>query len=205
MKFLNYVLVICFSMNAFASPMSSHKESLGKLVDEYQYFLTVDWDQKDQAALAKKAEAFSKEMSLLLEKNEVSSQELLSLLGERSGNKEVFERIKLKLALLGSEVKESDIANIMNDVRKEMYSQGAHWLGDIDSSSITFILIIAGTVLLGYVASRAGRYDDSSLGKYVCTEYGQELRCHDDPYSYYDNATVCKWESVCVKGHYEKK
>ncbi|MFL5785777.1 MAG: hypothetical protein ACJ76H_14260, partial [Bacteriovoracaceae bacterium] len=61
-KLFSLLLVLCFSVNVMASSTSG----LERAMDDYQFALTVEWDQKDQAVYQAKTDAFFAEMAKMI-------------------------------------------------------------------------------------------------------------------------------------------
>src|SRR5688572_18248723 len=126
MKIMSLVLCLCFTMNVFAGSVSEFEKSL----DNLQYSLTVEWDQKDQAVYEKVTKTFFDEMEVMMATQQLTQEQVLAVLEKKIANKKALEAIKLKLSLMGK-VNESNLSEVLKENSKEMYAQGASWNGDI--------------------------------------------------------------------------
>src|SRR6476620_877805 len=100
MKLITWILVLCFTSQVFAG---TAREDLTTALNNYEYNMVVDWDQKDM----KKAEAFNQKFADTLAKlydRGLKQEELLSALEGRIKNKEKFDALKMKAALAENSV-----------------------------------------------------------------------------------------------------
>lgn len=153
-KSIFYVLVLvlvpqlCFASNA---------RDLKTAMDEYHYFLTVEWDQKDKAVLEIKTTEFETELNELMDQG-LSFRDM--------GN--VPEELKtLKL-----DDRELVLEKLMNHSN---YSKGASWNGDILAPAIIMgITAIAIVAFIRYAVKKNRAFDE-------CVELngGNEQSCID--------------------------
>ncbi|MFL5784519.1 MAG: hypothetical protein ACJ76H_07925 [Bacteriovoracaceae bacterium] len=192
MKYITLLLVFCFSLNAFAS--TGAMKELESAMDEYQYALTVDWDQKDESFKAAQTEALSKKMGELF-KQGLTSQDVNFLIDTRFKNSKVAEAAKLKLSLMGNSLTPSNVLDVLKNNSSDVYSQGAAWSGDIK-------YFVWGGVVVAIVAI-AVAYSQWQNKNYTCTQTAMADYCTDryscDDYGCDYEYTDCGSYERCIK------
>lgn len=192
-KFISFILAFSFSFNVFASAATAELE---KSIDEYQYALTVDWDQKDQEAYDAHTQAFFAKMGALIKEQGLTQQDVIALAEKKISNKEALKSLQVKLALAGEAKNSAELMNILKDVQKDMYAQGASWNG---STVITVGIVVLVVAVVGYAIWFSANHR--------CVEYAERWECNSysncTTYNYCYTDTVCGWDDYCVR--YEKK
>lgn len=190
-KLFSLLLVLCFSANVFAGSTAG----LERAMDEYQFALTVEWDQKDQKVYQAKTDAFFAEMAKLIAQEGLSREEIVSVAEAKMKNKAQLEALKLKLALAGKAGSSQELGKVLQESVKDMYSSGASWNGDAVLPVLGGIAIAA---LLGYVIWFHATHE--------CVAYDERWECSSrsycDDYGC-DSFESCGWESYCTE--YVKK
>ncbi|MES2527222.1 MAG: hypothetical protein V4598_09040 [Bdellovibrionota bacterium] len=194
-KLLSIVLALTFSLNVFAGTATAELE---KSLDNYQYALTVEWDQKDQKFYDAKTAAFFKELGSLIQEKGLKQEEIIALAEKKIANKQTVEALKLKLALIGNVRSQSELAAVLKDVSKDMYSKGASWNGDAVLTTGLIVLVVA---VVGYAIWFSATHK--------CVEYSERWECDtrtDCGTDYYGSVcysdTTCGWNDYCTR--YEK-
>lgn len=96
MKFLTWILIFCFTTQAFA--VTNVREGLQSAMNEFEYDMVVEWDQKDRA----KAEQFTKKFTEKLEalyKEGLSDAEVMRYIETRVVDQKQLANIKASAAL----------------------------------------------------------------------------------------------------------
>lgn len=191
MKLIAVLLSFCLTMNVFASSVSELERSM----DEYQFALTVEWDQKDQKFYQEQTEAFMKKMEVLVKEKGLTKEELLKIAEKKTEDKAQIEAIKAKIALMGANASSAEMASLIKQISQDMYKKGASWNGAITESVLIGLVVVA---IVGYAVWFSANYE--------CVAWAEEYRC--DTETYYDewgstSHTTCGWETVCTQ--YEKK
>ncbi len=190
-KLFSFLLVLCFSLSA----MASSSAGLERAMDEYQFALTVEWDQKDQAVFQAKTDAFFAEMARLMSEQGLTKAEILSLAEKKMKNKEQLEALKLKLALAGKAGSSKELAGVLQESVKGMYQSGASWNGD---AVLPILGGIALAALLGYAIWFSATHE--------CVAWDERWECRSsstcDDWGC-DGYESCGWESYCTQ--YVKK
>lgn len=192
MKFLSWILVFCFTSQVFAGTV---QQDLTTALNNYEYDLVVEWDQKDM----KKAEAFNKEFADTLNKlydRGLSQEELLKTVEARSTDKAKFAALKAKATLLGNSATDArSIANLLQSQVADMGQRGASWNGEVQH----YLLAIVPLVILGALII----YQYSWNRSHRCAEAAREEVCTDvcDDWSYSDR-NCDSWGNNCTSGEY---
>lgn len=217
MKLFTLLLSLTLSFSIFAST-----SKLGALIDEHQYFITVEWDQKDRAAYEDKSQEFGRRFSEILATEKLSRAVVMEMLKSKLLNPKVAERLNVRMSLLPENPGPEALRTLVEETKKDLYAQGASWNGEIDW--VATGAIVATVLLIGFAAwygeyradkkfcdadpTAYGCKDFGTRGTYVCTEYADELRCTStSTTNYFGDVTTnqtCRWEQVCVGGYYEK-
>lgn len=195
MKFISFLLLFCFISNAFASTAAIQK--FERQLDEFNYSLTVEWDQKDEAFYDKITKAFQEELKTMYEKEGLSSEDVMLILEGRIKDKKVLEAMKLKAALTK---KGATPLEIMESIKKDqIYVRGASWNG----SKVEWLLGGLAVVVVAILVGHSSWWSDN----HVCTKYDQAEQCVDEydcrgENCWYDG-TYCSMITRCTK--YERK
>lgn len=177
MKFISMILALTLSMNVFADAVVSLERSL----NDYQYALTVEWDQKDPEFYQIKTKEFFERMTSLIKEEGLSQGEILKF-AETKMDKSAVEALKMKLSLLSKNSSVEELIQAIKESSEIFYASGASWNGEI-LESIAIGLIVAG--LIGYAIWFNANND--------CVSYGERLVCN----------TKCRYTKVCTE--YVKK
>ncbi|MES2527218.1 MAG: hypothetical protein V4598_09020 [Bdellovibrionota bacterium] len=168
MKFISALLALCFTMNVFAS--TGAMDDLSTAMDEYQFAMTVEWDQKDQAFKTKQLEVLSGKMGQLF-KQGLTAQDVNVLIDNRFKNSQVAQAAKVKLALLGNNLTPANVLDILKDNSSDIYSNGASWNGNTT-------LFVWGGVVVAIIAI-AVAYSKWQNDNYECVETAIADYCTD--------------------------
>ncbi len=218
MKLLTLLLSLTLSFSIFAQT-----SKLGALIDEHQYFITVEWDQKDKAIYEEKSGEFGRKFNELLATEKLTRADVMEVLKSKLLNPKVADRLNFRLSLLPQNPGAEALQALVEETKKDLYAQGTSWNGEIDWE-MTGILVGIGLVILlagwygqtqakaktycDYVPTAYGCKDYVDQGTYYCTEYVDELECTSTSSTgYYGDVTTketCRWNKVCVAGYYQK-
>lgn len=140
-RIVSLVLLMSMSLNSFAGVIGVQK--LERELNEYQFAMTVEWDQKDQKFYDAKTQEFFSGMEKIIREEGLSNQEVLSLVEKKFVSHKAIEALKLKLNLLSKSESPEELAKALQESSKEMYAQGASWNGEIMWPVALGIVIIA--------------------------------------------------------------
>lgn len=193
-KILAFVLAFSFTASAFASSAAT---ALEKRLDEYQYALSVDWDQKDQRFYDAQTNAFFADLQRLVTEKGLKQEEIMALAEKKIADKNALEAIKLKLALVGNDKNPSELASVVRDISKDLYTKGASWNGEVLIPVAIGVVVVA---VVGYAVWFSATHE--------CVAYDQRWDC--DSYTHCNSSgsycwtdTNCGWEDYCTE--YVKK
>lgn len=165
MRLLSLLICFCFTFNVMAS--TGTIQELEKALDNYNYSLTVEWDQKDQAFMSEKTEEFYQTLSTLMDQG-LTHDHVISLLSKKIKNAKDLEALQLKVSLLANKASSAEeLASIMTQNSKDLYTRGASWEG-------TYILISVG-VVAAFAALIA--YSVWWSNNHTCVETGTVTEC----------------------------
>lgn len=179
MKILSLVLCLVLSMNVFAA--SSSVGEFERSLDNLQYSMTVEWDQKDKEFYEQISKKFFGEMEHMMANGQLTQEQVMSVLEKKVSNKKALEAIKLKLSLMGK-VSEAQLAEVLKDSTKEMYSQGASWNGDVVTPVIIGVVVLAVGYLIWFHAT------------HECNSYNTTYTCSNTSEVY---GTQCYYSEYC--------
>lgn len=142
MKTLTIIIALVFSLQSFAST------GLKSVVDEYRYFVTVEWDQKDLSQLELQNEVLIQKLST------VSHEEKMAFLRKNLSPEQ--------LEILSAQVKNAskeELAQMIVESSKS--NQGASWVGAvlISAGVIAVSLVVLYTVFLHMQLECDGLWD----------------------------------------------
>lgn len=200
MKVFTLVLSLLLSFNLFAA-----NADLGALIDDHQFFLTIEWDQKDQGMLAAREKVFTEKFAEIAGRTHLTQEEMIAVLGERVHSPNLLKRLKsIRPGVDG-------LKAFLSEAKGDLYTRGASWNGEgvvNVSILVALVLITAGAV---YFATSSKKdidchYDNNAYGckgPGVCTEYGQVWSCststYTDTYDQTRTQETCGYYEACVK------
>lgn len=201
MKILSLLLSLMISFNLFASENSG--KLLSQLVDNYQYALTVEWDQKDKVAFQKINEEFRSEVVKVIQHEGMSKKDLSQFVEARITNKKVLNDLQTKIQQMPSEPTASEIYSLFQDTKSSLYSQGASWNGDVVLTvgatllSIALLTFMVTSIIKGLKTCESeGGHEvttQTNCGiRSVCVDYGQNY-CHA-----YQEQYACDEKVECI-------
>lgn len=179
MRFISALLCLCLTFNVMAA--SGTVQEFERALDEYQYSLTVEWDQKDQKFMTVRTEAFYEALSDLMNQG-LTSQDILKVVSTKSKNAKEVEALKARMEILAKNAtSSSELAQAITASSKGLYSTGASWEG-------TSILISVGIVaVIGAVVAYSIWFNNNK----VCVEHAVGQECGwVSPYNYMNNPTA---------------
>ena len=145
MRFISALLCFCLTFNVMAA--SGTVQELEKAMDEYQYALTVEWDQKNATFMTEKTEDFYQTLSLLMEKG-LSQKEVMELVSKKSKNPKELESLTVRMKMIAEQASSAnELAQVITEKSKSFYSTGASWDGYIIASIGVGVVVAA---LIGY-------------------------------------------------------
>ena len=177
MRIISLLVAFCFSLNVMAS--TGTIQELERHMDEYQYALSVEWDQQDQAFYDAQTKAFFEKLGKLIKEDGLSQEEILKMVELKSKNKAALEALKLKVSVLAKGATAEELANIVKESAKDLYSEGASWNGEVVFS------VALGIVLVGVLA-----YSIWWSATHECVAYENQYVCVQQDNCYYSGGSI---------------
>jgi hypothetical protein len=199
MRMISLIVAFCFSFNVMAS--TGTLQEFERLLDNYHYDLTVEWNQKDQNFYNLKTQDFFSQTEKLIRDKGLSEKDIISIVENKSSNKELIEAMTLKFSMM----KNFSLEEMLQSIKassKDMYSEGASWNG-YWIAPVAMILIIGG--IIGYSVWWGNNHVCVETDtRYICRSHNN---CYPSSNHYgqtcYSNYTTCGYQEVCT--NYEKK
>lgn len=188
MRFVSLLVAFCFSLNVMAS--TGTVQELERHMDDYQYALSVEWDQKDQAFYDAQTKNFFEKMSKLVAAG-LTQDEVLKMVEAKTKNKVALEALKLKISLLSKNASAEELAAIVKESAKDLYSEGASWNGEVVFS------VVIGLVVIGALA-----YSIWWSATHECVAYENQYVCTQQSDCYYTGGSVSGGYSYDMWGNY---
>ncbi len=165
--------------------------SLKTAFDEFNYSVTVEWNQKDQKFYNQAVDKFQKEIEALQKKG-LTNNELISFAKERVLDKKLSKDLDTLLKTVEvNKMSETDARKYVLGQLGSTVSQGASWNGDGVVVGVVVVALILLIVVAAATPSTGGGYyggGSSCYDEYVCYDY------YDDWGYWY---TDCFWETYC--------
>lgn len=194
MRLISALLCFLLTFNVLAS--SGTIQGLERALDEYQYALTVEWNQEDEDFQQAATQKFYGQLGALMEQG-LTQSEILDVLSKKIRNPKELEALKLKLTLVASHANtSSELASMMAQEAKNLYSTGASWEGYM------YVSIGAGLLVVGLLAYSIWW---SSSTECVATGVGQQCGWvnpfpnYDPNYPNYPSQYQCWQTTYCTE------
>ena len=198
MKFLTWILIFCFATQAMASTV---REGLEAAMNDFEYDMVVEWDQKD----AKKAEEFSQKFTEKLEvlyQQGLSNDIMMKYIEGRVTDKKQLAAIKASAAFSstgGSSA--ANIAKALQDNMDKFGNRGASWTGGVAYAAvIAGILAVTALIVYQLVWNLEHRCAEAQMEEHcgeetVCDDWDDgECEDYDTVYSCDDVEVCLSWE-----------
>lgn len=177
MKFFSLLILFTLSFNALAS--SGTLSALEGHIDNYQYALTVEWDQKNDDFYKETTDDFFNKLSYLLEEEGLSREDILQVAENKLAGRVDIDALKLKLSLVSGVNETSDLAEVLKENTDNFYQRGASWDGEV----MGYLGIgLIGAALIGYAIWHSVNYE--------CIEYDYRWQSGCDSSNCYEK--YCK-------------
>lgn len=125
MKKLSWFIVSSLLLQSFA--WAGPKESLKSILDEYQYAVTVEWDQKDKAQLDAYKTQFNAELNKLIVEENLSVKDVSDFIQENSQALNLDEQSLELLKDHNGQLNLARTQELLEQNSTQIYSQGSSW------------------------------------------------------------------------------
>lgn len=168
-KILSAILAMCFTFTASAS--TGAIQGLEQALNDYQYTMTVEWDQKDEKFRNQATQALNEKVKSVLASQSISRDELLKLLSKKIVSKKQLEALTVKMALLPKTLtEEQQIAALMSSV--DTGAQGASWNGNIVGPALAVIMVAAMLLVIANQIQQGDCVEESTELEETCDDGG---------------------------------
>ena len=193
------LLAMVFCLNSFAA--TGVADDFARLVDDYQYSLTVDWDQKNPAVEDQITKKFFLGLDQLTKEKGLKIEEIEKMVTAKVKDPKALEAIRVKIALLGKNPNQREVMELLKAESKNLYSAGASWNGE---AVMVYGLVIVFAALTAYaiyfqLTHECVRWEENDYKTcYAETDYGCDSMGWDCG-TVYTGRTVCDYESYCAE------
>jgi hypothetical protein len=182
------VAMLIFTTNSFAASQSGLKEAF----NEFNYSVSVEWDQKDKAFYDQQVKKLQAEMQVQ-QANGVTNADLVQFVISESKNESLKKDLSLVLLQMKiNQMSQAEALAIVKDKLNKTYAEGASWSGRGDQIIIGLVVVLVAVWAVAYVQCVS---DPNHIT--VCSDV---YRCHTeyDSYGSYDD---CGYETSCSCSH----
>ena len=201
MKFITWIVIFCLTTHAMAGTI---REGLETAMNEFEYEMVVEWDQKDVA----KAEAFTQKFSSKLEalfQQGLTNRELMKYVESRVVDKRQLAAIQASAALSAEGgASARHMATVLRDNMDKFGERGASWTGGVAYAAvITGLVAIAALIVYQLVWNLNHRCAEAQMEE----RCGEETFCEDYDTDYdgttycedYDTRYTCDDVEICLR------
>lgn len=165
---MKFFFSLILSLIVMATPISASANPIKSIVDEFQYALTVEWDQKDHAFYNNKVSQFHSQLNAI----GANQNDVIILIAEQTKNANLKAELKNIITLISiNKLNKDQSSNMINDALAKHSAAGASWNGEV--------------FLIGGVAAFV-----AAIFAYVIIN---SERCNSDPSS----QIICETDSFC--------
>ncbi len=148
MRVISFILLTIFLMETSIAAITP-KEELKLVLDELEFSLKVEWDQKDKVFAEKKMEEFNERLKVLYKKG-LKKEDLLLTMEESITD----EKFKKDLATLQVQMKFTNLSfeetrQILKENYQKTLQKGASWNGKAQE---VLPMILIGAIIVGIIA-----------------------------------------------------
>lgn len=202
MKFLTWILVLCFTSQAMAA---SVREGLETAMNDFEYDMVVEWDQKDTKKAAEFSQKFSEKLEVLYQQG-LSNDTLMKYIESRVTDKKKLAAIQAS-ALMSTNggTSAENVAKALQDNMDNFGNRGASWTGGVAYAAvIAGLLALTALIIYQIVWNHKNRCAEAEMveecgEESYCASYGEDSEgtyCNEwvTSYSCDDVETCLRWE-----------
>lgn len=144
-KILAFMLSF-FVLTAQTKAAAGSNESLKEAFNDFNYSVSVEWDQQDQAAYHSEVNKFEAKI-LTLQNNGLTDRELLNFLIANIKDKNAAEDLKQFYEMISvQKLDSSEIQSMTQEILNRHYARGSSWVGGGLVIGAGVILVLAGVI-----------------------------------------------------------
>lgn len=182
MKLVSFLIALLISFSASA-------QTLEKIVDDYNYAVTVEWDQKDQAFFDQAGKKFMAEVDAYSRTNTLTKADVLKVFSARVQDKKQLEALMLKAELTSQEMNAENFVELMRSSQESFYARGSSWNGEVIGAVTGGLVLVLFFAMFIYVGHQSERERYCSGTYHWVNDYGNEC----DPVFSNGNCSEACW------------
>lgn len=194
MKIITWLLLVCFTSQVMAQGL---RPELNRAIEEFNYEVTVEWDQKDQSFYSSSVKRLQASVKSLLDSG-LTTDDLKAYLQSIPNGQKVLDKLTLKQQLLGRSLEANELMEFIQSETTQVQSTGASWNGDAGRYVVNALIVaavIGGLILLltSLPTGKCVQYEE--VGTYQCDV---ENFCVDYECTTYEQRMSCGYEKKCL-------
>ncbi len=126
-KIVSLLVAMCFSLSAFAATGSI--QAFESALDQYNYAMNVQWDQRDMAFKEAKTKELVERMQGLMSNGSVTQEDVLAVVSRKVNNRQVVENLRFRMHTSGGFATNDELINFITESSDDFYAHGASWSG----------------------------------------------------------------------------
>lgn len=147
MKILTVLLALSIGLSG--AHASSH-DPLSIALDNFQYALTVEWDQEDMDFYEQQVQIFSDTVSKLQEDG-ISNEELMTFIMSKAKDERLSQDLRhLKQVLSAHKMSKKQAQEFLKEYAQKSYAQGASW-DPLDYAGPGMLVLSLGIIITAVV------------------------------------------------------
>lgn len=184
-------LFLAFSVFSAQAQVASHQD-LKSVVDEFQFALTVEWDQKDKSFYDAQTRKFQKSIESLQAQG-MSDLELLDYLKSTIKDQRVSKDLdQLYQQVSLGKTPRSEVQKLVKETLSQTYQQGANWNGNGTATvAIAAVVIIVAVLIFSSINNSKNDPNQAPADNGTGTGNGDPTM-DNPPHGYCYDANNCK-------------
>ena len=185
-----FSFLIAFSVFSAQAQVASHQD-LKSVVDEFQFALTVEWDQKDKSFYDAQTRKFQKSLESLQAQG-MSDLEMLDYLKSTIKDERVSKDLdQLYQQVSLNKISRSEVQKLVKETFSKTYNQGANWNGSGSATiAVAVVVIIAAVLIFSSISNSKNGSRSGETGGEVTP--GDEGGTHNPPHGYCYDSNNCE-------------
>lgn len=140
---LKKILMTLLTLVIFCQQTAFAGSGLSEAIDELQYALTVEWDQKDQKFYEESIQKFQNKLTVLEAQGQDRTQMFEEVMSKIK-NETLKKDMRLMSSLLVTKImSEKEAVKFVQESMKKSYSQGASWSSEVWLSIGVSVVVVA--------------------------------------------------------------
>jgi len=195
-RFIVFLIAVCF-LAAAPAGAASNATTLRQAMNDFNYSINVEWDQKDQAFYEAQMEKFQAAMSELSAKGMTQAQMIAEARAEIKDSQAAAQLDQAMQLVASNNMSQAETKRLVMDMMTKSQTRGASWGGGmLLNVGILVGLIVVIAVLGG--KSTCGGADQPECVAPACA-YGYHYQCggYFDQFGIYRFQVGCDYQWSC--------